>query len=244
MNLLSKPHANPKLAKGMAHGFLSAPLHLAPAKISGHNVCPMSTKGCRTACLHTAGNPLAMERKHKARVARTRWFFQERAAFMEKLVREIEVFVRKADKLGMIAAIRLNATSDIRFEVVPCERGGIKYDNIMRAFPDTIFYDYTKLPNRRNIPPNYKLTFSLSENNDAQALTALANGMNVAAVVGIKKNEDMPTSFDILGRSFPMLDGDMDDLRFTDPKGVIVGLRPKGKAKNDKSGFVRSVTYA
>jgi hypothetical protein len=188
MNLLSKPHANPKLAKGMQHGFLSAPLHLAPAKLSGYNVCPMSTKGCRAACYHTAGNPVAMERKHKARVERTRLFFQDRATFMAKLVREIGALVRKADKLGMIAAVRLNATSDVRFETIPCERDGIKYDNVMRAFPDTIFYDYTKLPNRRNIPPNYKLTFSLSENNDTQALAALANGMNVAAVVSQRKN--------------------------------------------------------
>jgi hypothetical protein len=68
--------------------------------------------------------------------------------------------------------------------------------------------------------------------------------MNVAAVVNVKKNEEMPISFDILGRSFPVLDGDMDDLRFTDPRGVIVGLRPRGKAKQDKTGFVRSVTNA
>ena len=244
MNLLSKPHANPKLAKGMQHGFLSAPLHLAPAKLSGYNVCPMSTKGCRKACLHTAGNPIAMERKHKARVERTRWFFQDRVAFMAKLVREIEALNKKADKLGMIAAIRLNATSDIRFEAIPCVRGGVNFANVMCAFPFTTFYDYTKLPNRRNIPNNYKLTFSLSENNDTQALAALANGMNVAAVVNVKKNEEMPISFDILGRSFPVLDGDMDDLRFTDPRGVIVGLRPKGKAKQDKTGFVRSVTNA
>jgi len=244
MNLLSKPNANPKLAKGMQHGFLSAPLHLAPAKLSGYNICPMSTKGCRKACLHTAGNPIAMERKHKARVQRTRLFFQDRAAFMAQLVREITALVCKADKLGMIAAIRLNATSDIRFEIEPCTRDGKHFGSIMHAFPDTIFYDYTKLPNRRNIPKNYKLTFSLSENNDAQALAALANGMNVAAVVNIKKNEEMPSTFTIMGKTFPMLDGDMDDLRFTDPKGVVVGLRPKGKAKQDKTGFVRSVTHA
>jgi len=31
-------------------------------------------------------------------------------------------------------------------------------------------------------------------------------------------------------------------LRFLDPLGVIVGLRPKGKAANDKSGFVIDTT--
>ena len=37
---------------------------------------------------------------------------------------------------------------------------------------------------------------------------------------------------------FRVIDGDKDDLRFLDPKGVVVGLKVKGKAKQDKSGFV------
>lgn len=244
MNLLSKPHANPKVAKGMQHGFLTAPLHLAPAKLSGHNVCPMSTAGCRAACLHTAGNPIAMKRKQKARVARAQMFFKDRAAFMALLVKEVAALEKRAAKLGMVPAIRLNATSDIRYETVPCVRDGAKHDNIMVAFPDVIFYDYTKLPNRRNVPANYKLTFSLSEDNDIQALSALANRMNVAVVFDVTKNSDLPCTFKIMGREFPVIDGDEDDLRFADPKGCIVGLRPKGKAKADKSGFVRSPTYA
>lgn len=36
-----------------------------------------------------------------------------------------------------------------------------------------------------------------------------------------------------------VIDGDLNDLRFLDPKGVVVGLSAKGSlAKNDKSGFV------
>ena len=35
-----------------------------------------------------------------------------------------------------------------------------------------------------------------------------------------------------------MIDGDVSDVRFNDPKGVIVGLRAKGDAKKDTSGFV------
>ena len=33
-------------------------LNLAPADLSGFNVCPMASAGCKSACLHTAGNPV------------------------------------------------------------------------------------------------------------------------------------------------------------------------------------------
>jgi len=37
----------------------------------------------------------------------------------------------------------------------------------------------------------------------------------------------------------PVFNGDDSDLRFLDPKGVVVGLYAKGKAKKDTSGFVK-----
>ena len=36
-----------------------------------------------------------------------------------------------------------------------------------------------------------------------------------------------------------VFNGDESDLRFLDPKGVIVGLYMKGKAKKDNTGFVK-----
>jgi hypothetical protein len=47
--------ANPKTIKGQKQGYMTAVLYLAPANLSGWEVCPMSTKGCRAACLNTAG---------------------------------------------------------------------------------------------------------------------------------------------------------------------------------------------
>jgi hypothetical protein len=44
----------------------------------------------------------------------------------------------------------------------------------------------------------------------------------------------MPEKF--LGRK--VINGDKDDLRFLDPKNVVVGLKAKGKARKDNSGFV------
>jgi hypothetical protein len=68
---------------------------------------------------------------------------------------------------------------------------------------------------------------------------ALAEGMNVATVFGIKKTLPMPETYN--GR--PVFNGDESDLRFLDPKGVIVGLYAKGKAKKDTSGFVKFPTF-
>ena len=38
-----------------------------------------------------------------------------------------------------------------------------------------------------------------------------------------------------------VVDGNETDLRFLDPKGVIVALTATGKARKDKGGFVRNV---
>lgn len=237
--LLAKPESNPKIAKGLSQGVMTAPLHLAPADLSGWNVCPMATLGCKAACLHTAGNPAAMAGKDRARKARTLAFFKARAAFMIVLADEIKRHSDTARKLGMIAAVRLNATSDIRWEREAVTLGGVTYPNLMSLFPDVRFYDYTKIANRRNVPDNYSLVFSLAENNDNQAVAAIANGFNVAVVFDTKRNRPLPDKYTIAGLTLRVIDGDLDDARFADPKGVIVGLRAKGKAITDASGFVR-----
>jgi hypothetical protein len=104
----------------------------------------------------------------------------------------------------------------------------------MQAFPHVQFYDYTKIPitRRRNRPANYHLTFSLSERNEADAKRALTAGVNVAAVFPTR---DFPPTY--LGT--PVIVGDESDLRFTDPRGVVVALYAKGSAKHDASGFVQ-----
>jgi hypothetical protein len=172
VSLLARPESNPKLAKGRKLGVMSAPLHLAPADLSGYEVCAKRTDGCTAACLHTAGNPAHMEGKTRARIARTKLYFEDRAFFMSALISEVSALESKAQRAGMICGVRLNATSDIPFERVKIKHLGKTYDNIMELFPDVQFYDYTKRPNRRNLPPNYHLTFSLAEDNDADALNA------------------------------------------------------------------------
>lgn len=240
-SLLSKPISNPKVAKNIGVGVLTAPLHLAPADVSGFNVCPMATAGCKKACLHTAGNPAAMRGKRKARNARTRAYFRERDAFMVALSGDIEKLRRKARTMGLKCGVRLNATSDIVWERMPVTIGNRVYANLMVMFGDVQFYDYTKRSNRRDLPSNYSLTFSLAEGNDAHALAALAGGMNVAAVFNVRRGQPLPDSYAIDGRTVPVINGDEHDYRPIDPRGVIVGLRAKGRAIGDRSGFVRAV---
>jgi hypothetical protein len=236
-SLLSDPDANPKLEKSLGLRAYSAPLHLAPAKLSGYEVCPKATAGCRAACLHTAGNPVYMRGKTQARIARTRFYFEDRQSFMVMLWAEIRAHAAKAVRLGMnVAAVRLNATSDIPWERVPLSNDDVTLPNIMAAFPHVQFYDYTKRANRV-VPPNYHLTFSLAEDNDADAYRVLQGGWNVAAVFNVKRGKPLPARY----KNWPVIDGDTHDYRPADPRGVIIGLRAKGQAIGDTSGFVRQV---
>lgn len=221
--------SNTKTRRGERRGYLSLILHLAPAKLSGYNVCPGASAGCIASCLNTAGRG-KFARTQDARVRKTRWFFEDRPAFMAQLAKDIRAGIRLAKRRGLRPVVRLNGTSDIRWESIPVE----DFPNIMAMFPGVTFYDYTKLANRRNLPPNYRLTFSRAEHNAHKAPTAWARGHNVAVVFRIGKRQELPLWHD----GVPVIDGDADDLRFLDPEGVIVGLRAKGAAVRDRSGFV------
>ena len=158
---------NPKIAKGEKLGYLTAILHLAPHTMSGYNTCPMATAGCSSACLNTAGrggmfagcktahlsgSEMVNDIKsgnlvnfiQAARIRKTRMFFEHRVTFLSQLENEIRNFVKLAKKHGLTPVIRLNGTSDLRWE---------NY-GIIQKFPTLQFYDYTKIPNRRNLPSN------------------------------------------------------------------------------------------
>jgi len=214
---------NTKTVKGEKLGYMTFIMHLAPSTLSGYNTCPMSSDGCAEACLNTSGRG-RFASIQEARIRKTVWFFENRETFMVQLVKDVNAAIRKADRTNMIPVFRLNGTSDIRWETVPVAG----FRNIMEMFPTVQFYDYTKLPNRRNIPANYHLTFSRSESNDSYVKVALDRGMNVAVVF-----DKLPETY--MGRT--VIDGTDTDLRFLDGKDVIVGLLAKGKAKKDNSGF-------
>ena len=245
---------NPKVAKGEAHGVLTAIMHLAPEKVSGRNVCPHATAGCAAACLNTAGrggiglDANGLNTIQVARIRRTRWFHRDRNGFLSALVAETARHERTAIRHGLRPAVRYNGTSDIPWERWSVVRNGVTYPNIFAAFPNVTFYDYTKWPIRlRPLVadiPNYSLTFSLAdgEKSEREAAAALESGVNVAAVFAVKRGGDLPAWHAVGGRVAQVIDGDATDLRFTDPRGergVIVGLRAKGRAIQDRTGFVR-----
>jgi hypothetical protein len=240
MKLLST--GNPKILKGLKQGYNTYILHLAPADLSGYNTCPKATAGCKAACLNTAGRGGMFKKGEstnmiqEARIRKTQFFFEERAGFMEWLVADIELAIKQSAKKGLIPVFRLNGTSDLSWEKYEVIRDGKLYRNIFTAFPDVQFYDYTKVLGRKVTEiKNYQLTFSAADGNDNDVTKAIQQGYNIATVFGIKKTLPMPAEY--LGR--PVFNGDDSDLRFLDPKGVIVGLYAKGRAKKDTSGFVK-----
>lgn len=230
-----------KTVKGNKGGkYVTGIMYLIPWKhvIDGKraNVCPMAeTAGCVKGCLVSAGRG-RMSNVHAGRLRKTEWFIRDRAGFMAQLVKDCAGLVRYCAKRGVKPALRLNGTSDIRWESIPCERDGQTFPHIFAAFPEIQFYDYTKIANRDvDSIPNYGLTFSYSEANPAyakQVAIAREKGLNIAVV--FRKKESIPTRF--LGRD--VIDGDETDMRFLDPQGVVVALYAKGKAKQDDSGFV------
>lgn len=240
MRLLSV--GNPKVLKGIKQGYNTYILHLAPAKLSGYETCPKRTIGCTDSCLNLAGRGGMFKKGEttnniqKARIRKAKMFFENRAEFMADLVKDIELAIKQSEKKGLIPVFRLNGTSDLSFEKYEVIRNGKLYRNIFSAFPDNVFYDYTKVLGRKiaNIP-NYSLTFSAADGNDNDVAKAITQGYNIAVVFGIKKTLPMPS--DYLG--LPVFNGDESDLRFLDPKQVIVGLYAKGKAKKDETGFVK-----
>ncbi len=240
MKLLST--GNPKVLKGMAQGYMTYILHLAPATLSGYNVCAKATQGCIAACLNTAGRGGMFKRGEttnviqKARIRKTELFFEDRVQFMALLVKDIELAIKQSIRMKLFPVVRLNGTSDIAWEKYEVARNGLTYSNIFAAFPDLEFYDYTKILGRKiNHIENYSLTFSAADGNDADVAKAMQQGYNIATVFGIKKTLPMPETY--MGR--PVFNGDDSDLRFLDPHGVVVGLYAKGKAKKDTSGFVK-----
>jgi hypothetical protein len=201
-------------------------MHLWPNKV----ICPYSDS-CMEACLKTAGRG-RFDSVKAGRQRRTRMWHQERIRFLDELQRELELALRRrehprAKVFGLPVAVRLNGTSDIAWEDVL-----IDGKSLMELFPSITFYDYTKNHTRDPKPfKNYSLTLSRGSSNEEECLIWLGRKAGNVAVVFQDK---LPKAW----KGFKVLDGDKDDLRFLDRRIRIVGLKAKGKAKHDTSGFV------
>ena len=219
LNLLAVG-TNAKTSKGDTEEVLTAIMYLAPHTMSGYEVCPGSSEGCRNVCLVSAGRG-TMTTVQQARIRKTKLFFENNDAFMSLLNADISLFEKYCKDLEIQGYVRLNGTSDIKWED----------HSIFNKYPTLRFYDYTKRDDRdfNNLPSNYKLTYSRDENMTTETLKKTVKQVNVAVVF-----DSVPQSYE----GIPVIEGDLTDLRWEDPPNVIVGLKAKGMAKTDNTNFV------
>jgi len=232
---------NPKAVKATEYGWFNAIHYMAPARLAGvGNLCAHASPGCIALCLGEHSGQAGMVKRDDdmnsvrlSRRAKAVRFMKDRKAYMQDVVRSIELALRKANKLGLKLCVRMNGSTDIPWEGIR-DADGL---TVMERFPSVQFTDYTKSPKRAlahaegRMPANYSLCFSRSETNETDCIRVLQAGGTVAAVFASAK----PSHW----QGFPTIDGDAHDLRHLDPRGHVVALSPKGrKAKRDTSGFV------
>lgn len=226
---------NAKTIKGEHFGYRTAILYLAPHKMNGLgvNVCEHSTHECRVLCLNTAGLAGVFKTIVESRIKKTRWMLKHPDLFWSRISVEICNHIlltlrqRKRLKRNLKPCVRINGTSDLWNDEV---------QGLMYRHPEVQFYDYTKDFNRiiaytmGKLPAHYHLTYSYSGGDTNNAMWCLDNKVNVSVVFDTKRGKKLPTHH----WGFPVVDGDTHDLRFLDKpvdgKGVIIGLRAKGKA--------------
>lgn len=230
-------NSSAKMLKNEKYNELTYIIYLAPANLSGYEVCPMRTKECTNACLFGSGQVI-MDKTNRiveSRIKKTQMFFTNREYFMSWVVKEIEQAKAKAKKKGMKFSVRLNGTSDLQPTLFR-HNGKALFD----IFPDVQFYDYTKVPNRFHLVDqylNYDLTFSYSGNNWDECEHILNNEYGRVAVV-FEKN--LPETY----KGYKVINGDEYDMRYVDDKNVIVGLkfkRVKNKVEKTNNAFIVAI---
>ena len=259
-NYILSVSSDPKTIKSLIDGVLTGVMYGMPANGSGEwNDCPFASLGCTMACLNTSGHGgigLDADKLNDVQIARLKrsaFFHTRRSEFWEMLIRDIDRLIRKAKKRGLMPAVRLNGTTDVKWESTPVVINGVKYaDNIMSLFSGTydysqvIFYDYTAWPYAKRpnetLPDNYHLTFSRKENNDSQIADNISHGRNVTVVVDIP-SRDKTTAIPTPWREIPTFDADKSDFRPNDPIGRVLILRYKSAKASSladamESGFV------
>ena len=237
-----------KTIRGEIYGYRTGIMYLLPAKGSEIiNVCKHASPECIRVCLNTAGRG-QFNSTQLARLNRTILFTSYKHEFWYMLVKNIEALKRDAVRRGLIPVIRLNGLSDIPWEKVKIK--GTQHDGltIFQAYPELIFYDYSKYPyhERETLPQNYHLTYSYSEKTTPEIFRDnLDNGRNVAVVFNVCEYDNKGKHFikctcplPNQWRGYDVISGDDSDIRFNDPQGVIVGLHAKGEARFVDSGFV------
>ena len=227
---------NAKTRKGEKLGVDTGILYMiadSQATPKGETLCPWAKIAkCNKACLLTAGRG-RMTSVEMSRMYKTLYYLQMRQDFLARLRRELAAHERKAAKAGRKAGFRFDGTTDT----------GRGYE-LAQEFPQIEMYDYSKGVARsigfNDKLPNYFVTLSYSGADAeyaAEVLEAVRAGQNASVV--FRTREMLERAMRDGWNGLQVIDGDEHDARFLDPRGsVIVGLPAKGKAKNDRTGFV------
>ena len=231
--LLSNGATNTKTAKNSIKTFI---LYIAPHTMNnkGVNLCPKASKGCAIACLYSAGRG-KFSNVQSSRINKANYYINDKVKFVNQLATEIRKKVKTARKTGEKIAFRLNGTSDLDFVYLLKKYATLDIETLKDVAK---FYDYTKILGKATKyinHPNYTVTFSRAEDNQSDTMKALKLGANVAAVFA----NSLPQTY----KGFQVVDGDKTDLEMLSYKNVILGLKAKGEAKKDTSGFVINAAY-
>ena len=222
LSYIGNTNSSAKIEKNSKKNELTYIIYLAPSTLSGYNVCPQATTHCIAACLHESGHNRidVSNRINRARITKTKLFYEQREFFIDWVIAEIKASKKKADKLGMRFSVRLNGTSDINPTLFTKDG-----KTLFEIFANTQFYDYTKVFNRVKLlqkHKNYDLTYSYSGTNWSECMEALSRKMRVAVVF-----DKVPSEY----ANKKVVNGDETDLRYLDPTDCIVGLKFK-KVRN------------
>jgi len=240
LKLLSQPQNNYKLSKNIKLDVFTFSLALAHSDLSGYNVCPFAQRinkpngenlsSCSAVCVGYNGNAQRYPKVMESRIRKTKMYFEDRDLFMQWLISDIEKAIDFSLEHEKLPSFRINAYSDIKWENVPVTHNGVKYNNLFEIFPEIVFYDYSKHPNR-NTPENYHTTYS-HWGNMKDTEKAYSTKQNIAVVF-----EEMPENLMYQGRK--IVNGDDTDLRTPENDGrrVIVGLKFKGSKKEVLDGI-------
>tara|TARA_R110000824_G_scaffold166291_1_gene343062 strand:+ start:1202 stop:1711 length:510 start_codon:yes stop_codon:yes gene_type:complete len=159
-----------------------------------------------------------------ARIARTILWVHAPTTFLHWAGVEIARYKRWAHNKGLTLAIRPNLLSDDT-----ALASAIK----TLAGRETPVYDYTAIMESLQTNDGVHRTYSRKENRDAETLCALASGFPVAVVFA----GGLPATW----KGYPVIDGDVHDLRFKDARGaVVVGLKVKGVKKATRQRAIDS----
>lgn len=227
-----------KHVKAFKYNEMVYTIYLAPGNSSGYEVCPGRTSECTSLCLNSSGRnkmDIKKEMINASRIKKVRLFFEEKNYFMKWLIDDIKKSYNKAMEQGFYFSVRLNNTSDISPEDFYIIDNGVK-QNILEIFPHIQFYDYTKVFDRESLTKkysNYDLTYSFTGRNWSECLDLLNKGERITVVFN-----KVPETY--LG--FEVVDGDKYDMRYRDPKGVIIGLKFKkvrNKLTNDNKFVIQ-----